>query len=130
VPTLLSRSITIRMEKTAAETVDMWIAPFVVEDAAALRKRCATSAAEHTDALEGRRPNLLGMINRAAEVWWVLLAERCSTAPQRRSRPASTPSITRRQTRPTAFRPLPGQSDKRRKPAVLPGFRMSSGETS
>jgi hypothetical protein len=60
VPTLLSRSITIRMEKTAAETVDMWIAPFVVEDAAALRKRCATSAAEPARHDQPRRRGLVG----------------------------------------------------------------------
>lgn len=75
VPTLLSRSITIRMQtKLASEEVGMWIAPDVEEPAGELRERCTAWADQNTSALSGRRPDLLGLHNRKAEVWWALLA--------------------------------------------------------
>jgi Protein of unknown function (DUF3631) len=75
VDTLLSRSITIRMErKTAAEKVDMWIAPLVEPEACALRQRCEVWAAQHVEELTGHTPDLVGLVNRAAEVWWALLS--------------------------------------------------------
>ncbi len=73
--TLLSRSITVRMvPRTAAETVDAWIAPLVEPEAAALRERCAAWAEQHVEALRAARPDLLGLLNRRAETWWALLA--------------------------------------------------------
>jgi 5S rRNA maturation endonuclease (ribonuclease M5) len=75
VPALLSRSITIRMErKVSSEKVDMWIAPLVEPEATVLRERCEAWAAQHVGALADHRPDLLGLINRAAEVWWPLLS--------------------------------------------------------
>jgi hypothetical protein len=75
VSALLSRSITLRMErKTASEKVDMWIAPLVEPEAVALRERCEAWAEQNVEALTSHRPNLLGLFNRAAEVWWALLA--------------------------------------------------------
>ena len=75
VPALLSRSITIRMEKKiSTERVDMWIAPLVEPEAIRLRERCEAWADQHTEALTEHQPDLLGLINRAAEVWWALLA--------------------------------------------------------
>lgn len=75
VPALLSRSITIRMEKKiSTEKVDMWIAPLVEPEAVALRERCEAWADQHSEALVDHTPNLVGLINRAAEVWWALLA--------------------------------------------------------
>jgi hypothetical protein len=75
VPALLSRSITIRMEKkVSTEKVDMWIAPLVEPEAIALRERCEAWAEQHVDALTDHTPDLVGLINRAAEVWWALLA--------------------------------------------------------
>jgi bifunctional DNA primase/polymerase-like protein/uncharacterized protein DUF3631/primase-like protein len=75
VPTLLSRSITLRMErKTATERAEMWIAPLVEPEAAALRERCQAWGEQNLEALATHRPDLLGLFNRAAEVWWALLA--------------------------------------------------------
>jgi hypothetical protein len=75
VPALLSRSITLRMEKkTAAEKVDPWIAPLVAPEAEALRERCELWAERHVEELKGHHPDLLGLTNRAAEVWWALLS--------------------------------------------------------
>jgi Protein of unknown function (DUF3631) len=74
-PALLSRSITIRMEtKLASDEVDMWIAPLVEPDTEDLRARCAEWAERHRKALADIRPDLLGLVNRRAEVWWALLA--------------------------------------------------------
>jgi Protein of unknown function (DUF3631) len=74
-PTFLSRSITVRLErKTAEEKVDMWIAPRVQPAAAELRERCEGWAAQHVEVLDGHEPDLPGLINRAAEVWWALLS--------------------------------------------------------
>ena len=74
VPALLSRSITMRMEKkVSTEKVDMWIAPLVDPEAVRLRERCEAWGVEHTEQLADRQPDLLGLINRAAEVWWALL---------------------------------------------------------
>ena len=75
VDTLLSRSITIRMErKVSTEKVDMWIAPLVEPDASSLRKRCEAWAEQHVKALHRPLSQLLGLINRAAEVRWALLS--------------------------------------------------------
>ena len=75
VPALLSRSITLRMEKkTADERVDAWIAPLVASEAEALREHCEQSAERHVEELKGHQPDLLGLTNRAAEVWWALLS--------------------------------------------------------
>jgi hypothetical protein len=54
----------------------MWIAPVVDPLAAALRDRCDQWAAgQDMDALALKRPALPGcLVNRAAEVWWALLA--------------------------------------------------------
>jgi hypothetical protein len=75
VDTLLSRSIRIRMEKkVSAEAVDLWIAPLVEPEAIRLRERCEAWAAQHVEALTNHHPDLLGLINRQAEVWWALLS--------------------------------------------------------
>ena len=73
---MLSRSITIRLEKRlASEPVEMWIAPITEPHAHILRGRLERWAAQGLEALTGHRPNLPdGMINREAEVWWALLA--------------------------------------------------------
>jgi hypothetical protein len=75
VDTLLSRSITIRLEKRlASERVDMWIAPLTEPKAIPLRERCELWAAQNQDALALHEPALPdGLINREAEVWWALL---------------------------------------------------------
>jgi hypothetical protein len=74
-PTLLSRSITIRMEtKLASEKVDMWIAPLVEPEADELRARCEQWGEQHVEGLRDIHPDLLGLTNRRAEVWWALLA--------------------------------------------------------
>jgi hypothetical protein len=76
VDTLLSRSITIRLDaKLTSEQVEMWIAPLAEPDAGGLRDRCERwAAAQDMDALMLRRPVLPGCLeNRAAEVWWALL---------------------------------------------------------
>jgi hypothetical protein len=76
VDTLLSRSITIRLEKRLpTETVEMWIGQLTEPQAQPLRERCEVWAAQNIGALYGAEPELPeGMINRAAEVWWALLA--------------------------------------------------------
>jgi hypothetical protein len=76
VDTLLSRSITIRLEKRLArEVVEMWLAPICEPQATPLRERCGEWAAQNTDTLRGLEPELpAGMVNRRAEVWWALLA--------------------------------------------------------
>ena len=75
VPTLLSRSITIRMDaKRRSDHVGLWIAPLVEHEATELRTRCQAWAAHHIDSLRDHRPDLLELINRRAEVWWALLA--------------------------------------------------------
>jgi Protein of unknown function (DUF3631) len=75
VSTLLSRSITVRLErKTATERVSMWIAPLTEPSAKPLRARCGTWAQHNVDALVDMQPDLPeGLANRAAEVWWALL---------------------------------------------------------
>jgi hypothetical protein len=76
VDTLLSRSITIRLEKRlASEDVDMWIAPLTEPEAIPLRNRCEWWAAQNREGLALHKPTLPdGLINREAEVWWALLA--------------------------------------------------------
>jgi hypothetical protein len=76
VDTLLSRSITIRLEKRLpTEPVEMWIAPLTGPEAEILRGRLERWAETTVVELEGSRPELPdGMINREAEVWWSLLA--------------------------------------------------------
>jgi hypothetical protein len=76
VSTLLSRSITVRLERKAPrEKVEMWIAPLTEPGAAPLRQRCAAWADQNVDALSTARPNLPDVLtNRAAEIWWALLA--------------------------------------------------------
>ena len=75
VSTLLSRSITMRMErKIPSEKVDMWIAPLVEPEAATLRERCEAWAEQHEEALSNHTPDLGDLTNRAAEVWWPLLS--------------------------------------------------------
>ena len=76
IDTLLSRSITIRLEKRLpTETVEMWIGQLTEYQALPLHERCEGWAAQNLAALSGAEPELPpGMINRAAEVWWALLA--------------------------------------------------------
>jgi hypothetical protein len=76
VSTLLSRSVTIRLErKTAAEKRKRWIAPLCEPEAARLRDRCAGWAHDHVDSVRERQPELpASLVNRAAEVWWAILA--------------------------------------------------------
>ena len=76
IDTLLSRSITIRLEKRLpTESIEMWIGQLTEHQADPLRERCEAWAAQNMDALYGAEPELPpGMINRAAEVWWALLA--------------------------------------------------------
>ena len=76
VDTLLSRSITIRLDaKLASEKTEMWIAPIVDPLAEDLRGRCEQWAAgQDMTALALERPTLPAcLVNRAAEVWWALL---------------------------------------------------------
>lgn len=74
-PALLSRSITIRMEtKRRGDEVEMWIGPDVEPKTADLRARWEAWAERHVDELKGRRPDLVGLVNRQAEVWWILLS--------------------------------------------------------
>lgn len=73
--TLLSRSITIRMEtKRSDDQVSMWLAPDVADRVADLRDRLDAWAARHVDEVRDHRPDLLGLVNRRAEVWWILLS--------------------------------------------------------
>jgi hypothetical protein len=76
VDTLLSRSITIRLERRLpAEHVEMWIGQVTEPEAAPLRKRCEAWAGQNFKRLVGHEPDLPeALINRAAEVWWALLA--------------------------------------------------------
>jgi Protein of unknown function (DUF3631) len=60
--------------KLSSEDVDMWVAPLVEPDAELLRADCKEWADDHTDALRDLRPDLIGLTNRKAEVWWALLA--------------------------------------------------------
>jgi hypothetical protein len=75
IDTLLSRSITIRLEKRLpTEHVEMWIGQLTEHQAEPLRERCDAWADQNIAALYGSEPELPpGMINRAAEVWWALL---------------------------------------------------------
>jgi hypothetical protein len=74
VPTLLSRSITVRMEtKRRDARVSMWLAPDVAERVADLRDRLEAWAGRHADEVRRHRPDLLELVNRRAEVWWILL---------------------------------------------------------
>ncbi len=76
-PALLSRSITIRMEpKRAGDPVESYIAPDAGPRAEELRECCRAWAERHVDELKGRRPDLVGLTNRRAEVWWPLLVAR------------------------------------------------------
>jgi hypothetical protein len=75
VDTLLSRSITIRLEKRLpSEPMEEWL-PFDTEpQAVPLRERCEAWAEQNVETLRPMRPERpAGMINRAAEVWWALL---------------------------------------------------------
>ena len=73
-PALLSRSITIRMEpRRAGEPVESYIAPDAGPRAEELRECCRAWAERHVDELKGRRPDLVGLTNSRAEVWWPLL---------------------------------------------------------
>jgi hypothetical protein len=73
-PALLSRSITVRMEpKRAGEPVENYIAPDAGPRAEELRECCRAWAERHVDELRGHRPDLVGLTNRRAEVWWPLL---------------------------------------------------------
>ena len=76
VDTLLSRSITIRLERRLPiEQVDMWIGQLTEHQADPIRERCAAWAAQNVSDLAVLEPTLpAGIINRAAEVWWALLA--------------------------------------------------------
>lgn len=76
VDTLLSRSITIRLEKRLpSESVEMWIGQLTEHQAEPLRVRCEVWADQNLSTLAGFEPELPeGLINRAAEVWWALLA--------------------------------------------------------
>jgi Protein of unknown function (DUF3631) len=80
-PPLLSRSITVRMEKKiGTEPVEWLLLQKVMPEAEELRGRCETWAAENADELDGREPQWpAGIDNRAAELWWPLLvvAEHC-----------------------------------------------------
>lgn len=61
VDTLLSRSITIRLEKRlASEPVEMWLAPECEPQAVTLRERCEQWAAQNTDELRALRPTTPG----------------------------------------------------------------------
>jgi hypothetical protein len=74
--TLLSRSITIRMDRRLpSDPLEMWIGQVTEPQAEPLRQRCERWADQNLDLLYGASPELPdGMINRAAEVWWALLA--------------------------------------------------------
>jgi hypothetical protein len=74
--TLLSRSITIRLERRLpTEEIEMWIGQLTEHQADPIRDRCAAWADQHLGELLGHEPKLpAGIINRAAEVWWALLA--------------------------------------------------------
>jgi hypothetical protein len=76
VDTLLSRSITIRLERRLpTERVEMWIGQLTEPQAVPLREHCELWASQNLAALYAAEPELpKGMINRAAEVWWALLA--------------------------------------------------------
>jgi hypothetical protein len=77
VDTLLSRSITIRLEpRLSSEPVEMWISPIAEPEAHKLRDRCEQwVAALKIDVLARHRPELPDCLhNRSAEVWWALLA--------------------------------------------------------
>jgi len=93
VDTLLSRSITIRLEKRLpSENVEMWIAPLTEPQAIPLRERCKLWAAQNQDGLAVHTPALPdGLINREAEVWWALLAiaERVGASWAERARAAA-----------------------------------------
>jgi hypothetical protein len=53
----------------------MWIGQLTEHQAEPLRESCEAWAAQNVAALYGSEPELPpGMINRAAEVWWALLA--------------------------------------------------------
>jgi hypothetical protein len=74
VPALLSRSITIRMETKRPGDEVAWIAPDVEPRASKIRARCEGWAERHADQVKGHRPDLVGLVNREAEVWWILLS--------------------------------------------------------
>ena len=73
--TLLSRSITIRLERRLeSEPVEMWIGPLTEPLATPLNDRCAAWAKQHANTLRDMKPDLPpGMHSRSAEVWWALL---------------------------------------------------------
>jgi hypothetical protein len=75
VDTLLSRSITIRLEKRLpSDAIDPWIGQDCEEPAESLRDRAQAWAEQNMESL-GPRPALPGsIVNRAAEVWRPLLA--------------------------------------------------------
>ena len=75
-PSLLSRTITIRLErKLPGEGTEMWIEQLTAPAAQELRERCAAWAFHNVGALNDARPELPRWLhNRAAEVWWALLA--------------------------------------------------------
>lgn len=76
IDTLLSRSITIRLDaKLATEKAEMWIAPIAEPEAQAVRELCEQwVAGRDMEELRRERPDLPDFLqNRAAEVWWALL---------------------------------------------------------
>jgi 5S rRNA maturation endonuclease (ribonuclease M5) len=76
VPALLSRSVTIRLERKArSENVERWLAQFTAPAAAALRDECSAWAHHHVEALNDATPDLPDELSdRGCEVWWALLA--------------------------------------------------------
>jgi 5S rRNA maturation endonuclease (ribonuclease M5) len=73
--TLLSRSITIRLEKAlASDQLEDWIGQDCEPLAAPLGERCEQWAEAHLDELNPRPQLPAGIINRAAEVWRPLVA--------------------------------------------------------
>ena len=76
VPALLSRSITVRLErKSRSEHRQRWLAQLVGPDAERLRERCAAWAHHRAERLAGATPDLPAELgDRGCEVWWALLA--------------------------------------------------------
>ena len=75
-PALLSRSITIRLERKArGERVERWIGQDVEPLANLLRRRCFLWAKANTEKLATHRPKWPdGLGDRAIEIWWLPLS--------------------------------------------------------
>ena len=74
-PALLSRCITIRMEKKLrAEKPERFLPRFVSDEAEELYVRCQLWAQAHADTLTDHVPDDLGLDGRAYEVWSILLS--------------------------------------------------------